>query len=158
MKIDLTKKQFESLLKLCYIGNWMANAQRTGAKDDPMVQEYEDIYEHIQSLAPKFGLNKLVQWDEECKRYFATADFEEAEDTHGLIDEYDENSFWDDLIERLADRDFDKAYLEKERKSMSFEEFYTKRQPFEDKWSKEIYKHGVTKLDVHNKEKLEHKK
>lgn len=147
MKIDLTKSQFESLLKLCYIGNWIANAQRTGAKDDPMIKEYEAIYEYVQSHAPEFGFEDLVQWDEECKRYFATANFEESEDTHGLIDEYDENSFWDDLTEKLADRDFSKAYSEKERKKMSFEESYIKRQPFEDKWDKEINKHGITKLD-----------
>jgi len=151
MKIDLTEKQFESLLKLCYIGNWMSNAQRTGAKDDPMIKEYEAIYELVQSHAPKFGFGDLVQWDEECKRYFATADFEEAEDTHGLIDEYDENIFWDDLIEKLADRDFSNTYSEKEREKMNFEEFYKKRQPFEEKWGNEIYKHGITKLDIYGK-------
>ena len=28
MKINLTKKQYETLAKTVYLGNWMANAQR----------------------------------------------------------------------------------------------------------------------------------
>jgi hypothetical protein len=148
MKISFTKKQFEALFRLCYIGNWIANAQRTGAKDDPMIEKYEEIYKYVQSFAPEFGLDKMVQFDKEMNCYFATREFEESEDTHGLIDEYDENSFWDDLVDNLIDRDFDKAYSKKARDKMSFEEYSSKRQPFEDKWNEEIDKHGVTRLNA----------
>lgn len=148
MKINFTKKQFENLLKLCYIGNWIANAQRTGTKEDPMIEKYEEIYEYVQSLAPEFGLDEAVQFDKEMNRYFATSKFEEAADTHGLIDEYDENSFWDDLIEYLTNRDFAKVYSEEEVKEMDSKEFFEKREPFEKKWSKEIYDNGIERLEI----------
>jgi len=148
MKINFTKKQFENLLKLCYIGNWMANAQRNGTKDEPMVAKYEEIWEHLESLAPEFGLDSLVVFDKKLGRYFVTGDFENAADVHGLIDEYDETSFWDDLIEYLADRDFAKTYDKKERQKMDTIKFFEKREPFEKKWSKEIYEHGLERLEI----------
>lgn len=150
MKINFTKKQYDNLLKLCYIGNWMANAQRTGAKDDPIVEKYEELNYYLKSLAPEFGLENLVQLDKKINKYFFTRDFEEAEDTHGLIDEYDENSFWDDLIDHLVDRDFAKIYSQKEREKMSLKEFMNKRQLFGEKWNKEIYDHGIMRLDIKN--------
>ena len=55
MKINITKKQYEALAKAVYLGNWMANAQRTGLPDDPYMKEYNDIADYIYSFAPEFG-------------------------------------------------------------------------------------------------------
>ena len=41
MKIHITKKQYESLAKIVYLGNWMANANRDGSPEDPHLLEYE---------------------------------------------------------------------------------------------------------------------
>jgi len=35
MEIKLTKEQYENLLRLVYLGNWMINAIRSGTEDDP---------------------------------------------------------------------------------------------------------------------------
>ena len=49
--IGLTRKQFKALLKVVYLGNWVANAYRT----EDMQKEYERIEDYIFSLAPQFG-------------------------------------------------------------------------------------------------------
>ena len=53
--IELTKEQFEALLKSAYIGNWMINAHRITP-----IKKYEDILFHIFSYASKFGLDHFV--------------------------------------------------------------------------------------------------
>ncbi len=69
---------------------------------------------------------------------------------HELIDEYEENNFWDDLIDRLTDRDFHKSGLDKDREKMTFAEFMAKRDPFFDQWNEEIDKHGIERLEIKN--------
>lgn len=39
MKINFTKKQFETLLKMAYISNWVVNGVRSGAEGDEMIEE-----------------------------------------------------------------------------------------------------------------------
>lgn len=41
-----------------YLGNWMANAHRTGQSEDPTLKEYNEISDYIFSLAPEFGFPK----------------------------------------------------------------------------------------------------
>ncbi|MFH1938305.1 MAG: hypothetical protein ABIJ60_02100 [Patescibacteria group bacterium] len=134
IKISFTKKQFEILLKLVYLGNWMANANRTGALDDPMKKEYEEIDNYIFSLAKQFGLDEYVD-DEDAadNRFYPTRKFEEETDVNQLHEEYDEEIFWAEIIDRLGDRDFFQHYSKKEIKKMSREERFKKIYEFIDK-------------------------
>jgi len=43
MEIKLTKEQYKNLIMLVYLGNWMINAIRSGAKGDPQIEEYNEI-------------------------------------------------------------------------------------------------------------------
>jgi len=43
MEIKLTREEYENLLKLVYLGNWMINAIRSGAKGVPQIDEYNEI-------------------------------------------------------------------------------------------------------------------
>src|SRR3989344_8946192 len=110
-KIELTKEQFLTLMKVVYLGNWMANANRTGGKDDPNVKEYEEISDYIFSLASRFDLEKYISHEaEDGDKYFLTNEFEEKTDVHRLHEDYDEETFWDELPERLGERDFYRMY------------------------------------------------
>ena len=43
MKINFTKKQYESLAKIVYLGNWMANAQMRKGLAQKMIQGYKNM-------------------------------------------------------------------------------------------------------------------
>jgi len=47
MELKLNKEQYEKLLELVYLGNWMVNAYRT----DDYLEEYSDVVSHIFSQA-----------------------------------------------------------------------------------------------------------
>jgi hypothetical protein len=148
MKIELTKKQLKTLLELVYLGNWMVNAHRTGSKEDPIIQEHDDLAHYIYAQAGKAGLDKEVQYVEDLKNWYVTYDFEMEGNVSIYHDEYDDNNFWDELRERLALRDFNRIYSEKEIDEMSIAERIEKREPFIEKYEKELYENGLDRLII----------
>jgi len=149
MKINITKKQFLTLLKTVYLGNWLANAQRDGSPEDPHIEEYENISDFIFSLAPQFGFEKYMDHeDSDGERYFPTGLFEDETGVDKLHEEYDEETFWDELSERLGERDFFRKYVKEEIKNMSREEFFAKQYECEDIVDEELVKNGIENLEI----------
>lgn len=150
-EITLTKKQFLTLLKTVYLGNWLANAIRTGRPDDKHIKEYEDMEDYIFSFAKQFGYTKYVHEDDAYKgKYFPTRDFEEDLNLHELIQEYDEESFWEELPDRLGQRDFHRKYTSREISNMNQEERFTKLCECIEEWQEEIYKNGLENISIKN--------
>lgn len=147
--IEFTKEQFLALMKAVYLGNWMANAQRTGSQEDPHKEDFEKISDYIFSLAPKFGLEKYMDHEPtDGERYFPTRGFEENTEVNELHEEYDEEIFWDELCERLGDRDFYNTCSEEVWNKMTQEERFTKMQECIIKWENEIEENGIGRLGI----------
>jgi hypothetical protein len=144
MKINFTKKQYEDLVKLVYLGTWMVNAHRT----DDRVEKYEDLEQYLLSFYKEFGMENFILFDEELKRFFPTKEFEEETDVEQYIDEYNNDIFWEELIDRLARRDFIREYGEENVLKMTWEERFEKEQPFIDKYDEEFEKNGIENLDI----------
>ena len=143
--IQLSRKQFLALLKLTYLGNWMANAPRT----QNMKEDYESIESFVFSFAPAFGFEKYMDHEEsDGDRYYPTGLFEEETDVHKLHEEYDEETFWDELADRLGERDFYEKYSKEEIKRMDREERFTKLYECIDAVSDELEKYGLGRLRI----------
>lgn len=145
MKINFTKKQFEVLLKLAYMGNWVANAHRTGRDDDKRIEKYEEMQRYLLSFAKEFGLEKYVDIDDE--KMYPSRELEEGE-TDELIDEYDNETFWEELVDRFAKRDFLREYGEEAISKMDTMERIKKDHPFLEKYQDEIYEYGIDRLEI----------
>lgn len=143
-EIKFTKQQYEDLIKLLYLGTWMVNSIRT----DDIIEKYEKLEQYILSFADSFDCGKFIKYDAGLKRYFPKADFEQDEELERYRDEYDDECFWDGLVDRLARRDFIKAYGEDAIKRMDWEERYLKEEPFIEKYSHEASEHGIDRMSV----------
>jgi len=71
MKINFTKKQYEDLIKLVYLGNWFVNSHRTND-----VVEYEELEQYIFSYFEDFGMEQYIEYDKTIDEYFPTREFE----------------------------------------------------------------------------------
>jgi len=142
MKINLTKKQYETLVKAVYLGNWMANANRTGQSGDPHMKEYEEITDYIFSLASEFGFSKTFEHDLECDEHGKTTE------VNLLHEEYDEETFWEELCGLLGERDFFRKYSKDEREKMNQEECFLKLQECIIAWEQEAEEYGVERLET----------
>jgi hypothetical protein len=101
MKVSFTRKEYSRLLELVHMGLWAARAR----PDDPatMPERYAEITQKVFALAEVFGCADLVETDVNGRLY-VSAKLLEGE-TATTIDRFIEESFWNELVDRLADRD-----------------------------------------------------
>lgn len=101
MKIECTKEEFKVLMDLVYAGNLLINGPKS---KEERVERYSDMEQKIFAMAKEYGLDDLIEYDEEFKEYMPTHEYEEDE-FNEYIDEYDTSVFWEELVMRLARRD-----------------------------------------------------
>ena len=93
MDIQLTAEQAQNLLRLIYLGNWLANSERIGTEEDPLIDDFDSLQRQLFELAAV--PERAIESDSLVER---------------MIEEYREEVFWDELVERLAHRDFERLW------------------------------------------------
>jgi len=143
MDIKVTKEQYERLLHLVYLGNWVVNAYRT----EDFLDEYNEEAERIYSLAPAFGFRDKIDFDEAEGRSFPSVKLEE--ELEDIVEDYEDWAFWDLLVLKLAERDLVREYGESAVDQMSDDELEKKRSPYVQKYEKEIEAKGIENLEIY---------
>lgn len=141
MKINFTNKQFQALVKMVYLGNYIINGVRTY---EEILPEFDELEQYILSFCKDFNLKEYVENYENELLPSSTLE----DETSDFISDYDEYNFVDEIIHRLAQRDFYKKYGEEIISKMSFEERISKEQPFLDTYYTEIAENGVDNLII----------
>jgi len=103
MNLELTQKQYETLLKLAYLGDYMINGIRT---EEDRVPEYADLMQKLYLCAEEANCGALVERDKKMGRFFPAGELEEDRDVKQYREEYDNEIFWEELIDKLSLRDF----------------------------------------------------
>jgi hypothetical protein len=142
MQITLSQDQYEKLLQLVYLGNWLVNSYRASER----LEEYDKLAEDVMSFAPSNGFKDQVEFDEFEGRYYPSRKLDET--MRGFWEEYDEDVFWNMLIDGLAERDFGREYGEENLDTMEGDEYDKRLEPFLKKYEKEIDEHGLERLEV----------
>lgn len=150
MKIHFTKKEYRSLLDLISIAEWVMNSHKMG--DEPRSEPYEQIEQKILSFAKDFGFENLISYDKNLDKYYQTREYEDAESFMPFIDEFEEESFWDKLCTRLAQRDLLQKLGLETIKEMDIIERLTKEDEIAVEYDKEFIENGLRNLTLSNKE------
>ena len=146
MKINITNKEYVTLLEVLQMADWMLHAH-----DVPPFQSrqpYREFEQKILALAKEFGCEHLVQYDPELKQYFPTREMEDSSTVMEIIEEYDEGNFWYELTNRMAQRDLHRELKAKGIKELSVEESITKEEPYLAKYNEEFETHGLERLQI----------
>jgi hypothetical protein len=142
MKIGFSVDEFKALVELVYLGGWMANAIRPPGEQ---VESLERVEQRILSLAGERGFKDMVEFRSHVDGFVPTSEFEEKMDAY--ISHYDDETFWDQLVDRLADRDLVAEYGEA-LKAMPIEQFIATREPVVERYEREAEEHGLQRLRV----------
>ena len=105
MQIELSSKEFRSLLDLVYIGNWILNSTR----GDQRFRDYDEVESLLFARAALEGmpaLAELYQGEIIPSKAFVEGGIHEA------IAEYENNVFFDILAEDLARRDMNDVLID----------------------------------------------
>ena len=139
MTLDLDKKQYENLIKLVSLGNWMANSHR----EEPL-EDFENLLQTILTQAPAADLGALVEKDEETGLTFPSEDLETI--LGSFVEEYDQDYFWDELVEYLVERDLHEQFGDDEIESMSEQDFLENERKLAEKYLAEFEESGIDNL------------
>jgi hypothetical protein len=142
MELNLNRGQYEKLLELVYLGNWLINAYRT----DDYLEDYADIVSLVFSQVEKAGLEDKAVKDELGDRYLPSFDFEES--LHDYISEYDSCCFWEELINRLAEREALKEFGSLPLDKIDLNEFLEKKNKYLRVYEQEVEESGLKNFEL----------
>lgn len=145
MHLELTPQQYETLLKLAYLGDWMINGIRT---EDERIPEYADVMQRLLAWAQETQCGSFVEFDKKANKFFPTAELEEHEEIKVLREAYDDEIFWDELINKLSLRDFMEAQKVASLASSLPYDAAKMRSDIIKKYVDEFEKNGIKNLKV----------
>jgi hypothetical protein len=138
-KVEFTGEQYLQLIKIVYLGRWMASSH-TDEPDKPL----EELEQYIFSHAKAFGHGAYVDFDPNYKKFFASVTLEDEMDP--VIQNYDDFTFWDELAWRMAERDFAQKFDHAQVLCMTNDEIFRQKNAFADKYFDEFTTNGIDKL------------
>ena len=139
IEITLTKKNLRLLIRHVFIGNWILTATKTEEN-----KELEDFFDSILSLGKNYNILDGIEYDENTGSYDLTR--EKEEELLNPINEYEEDNFWDELINKLAIRDAKKKYGINELSKMESIDRMKAIWDEEEKYNEEFEKNGIERL------------
>lgn len=140
ISLDLTMEQYRALIELVYLGRTVANDGR----EDP-IPEYDQVEQLVNAHAKEAGLGEVITDDEEPGVFLPTAEFEEGE-LADLLAEYDNDAFWRELPDRLAERDLVSRHGRPAVDGMSDVTYEREIKEIREKYEAEFRDHGVDRL------------
>lgn len=112
------------------------------------IAAFEDLESRILEKAGHSGLSDWIEFDEESQRFRVKEEMEERLFYHECYDEFRNESFWDELALRLADRDLARAIGQTAWDLLSEEERRARTSAWEKRYWEEFTKHGVERVLV----------
>lgn len=107
MKISVTQNDYRRLLMMLFTADWVFNARRV---DPPagLRRKCGESFERFLAHAVNMGCADLV---EEIHGRLAPSDVLENDlEVMEIIEDYDADTFWQELAERLAERDYENRH------------------------------------------------
>ena len=112
----------------------------------PEKAQFRELEQKLLARAADFGCEDLVGYVEEHGEHMPTLAVEQACDPY--IHEYDNNTFWQELIIRLAERDFMRDSEEDEPAPVDLVEIHERLAPYQERYAREFESHGLETLEV----------
>ena len=141
MKIDLTRRDYQSLLTVIEIADWILHAY--SGDEQPESAPIRALEQKVLALADDFGCGELVEYDAVEQRYLLTREYDEVSDATQFIEAFENDNFWEQLTDRLVERDLIRQLGEKAVKRLDFDQLAEKSEPYQRLYAEEFLTHGV---------------
>lgn len=146
MKIHFTKKEYRLLLDILYIAEWVIASREID--DNPESMPYKDLEQKIMSEAKGYGFDNLICYDDKFEQYLPTLKFEEDEKVNNFIDKYEAETFWEELCDRLAERDFFADHDAEAIMKMEDVEIFSKKREYAERYHEEFVENGLNNIKL----------
>ena len=147
MHIRLSDQELATLVEMvCLAANVASWNQKESA--DVQVAAFESLESKILERAAHSGLGAWIEFDEESQRFQVKPEVEERLFYHECYDEFRNESFWDELAVRMADRDLARAIGFEAWEKLTEEERRARTTAWEKRYWEEFSQRGVERVVV----------
>lgn len=153
MKINITKKQYQDLIMMSQLSEWVLGILGDTVADDEvdykeLSNRNEELEKYLLGFAGEFDMgDKIDNYKDDI-----FLDEDESEKYHEIISDYDDYVFWNELENRLARRDFFRTITEAEKKEAEETGWLPERfREIEEKYRKEFEENGVENFEIKKK-------
>jgi hypothetical protein len=145
MHLELTREQYRTLLELVFLGNWIVTSLET--EEDVETQRYDELERYIFYHAKSFGLPEYADGErpDDC---YPSRRFEDESPVFDFIDEYDDQTFWEELAYRLAERDLIRQYGEEALAKLTPDERFLKKEELVNQYTDIFSETGLDNIEV----------
>lgn len=146
VSLKLKRKEYLSLLTILEIADWVLHAYKI--EEPAETRPFRDLEQKLLSMAAAVGCEDLVEYDPEFGRFFATREFEDSSPAMEFIEEFEGDAFWDQLAERLVERDLLRQVGDEAFAQLGPEERDRLEEPYRRLYAEEFVNHGVDRLEI----------
>jgi hypothetical protein len=147
MHLRLSDQEIATLVEMVSLAANMASWNQKPSANE-QVTAFENLESKILEKAGHSGLGDWIEFDEERQRFRVKQAVEERMFYHECYDEFRNESFWDELAVRLADRDLARAIGVDAWSKLSEEDRRARTAAWEKRYWEEFSKRGVEHLAV----------
>ena len=146
MKLNFSKKEYTALLEMMYIADWVLHAHAEGEREE--TGEYRQMLQKLLGAAKDFGLEEAVGRDDRTGEHYLARTWGEEGRPMREIENFENYTFWAELVHRLGRRDFIRLYGEERIKQMNLEERYQAESEMQVRYDEEFAQYGLERLEV----------
>ena len=145
--IRFTQQELNTLVEMLSLASSVASWNQKPSADRK-IAEYEAFESKMLEKAAHNGLGDLIEFDQESGRFRVKEEAGEALFYSECYEEFRNESFWEDLTVRLADRDLEKSVGSEAWEALTEEQRRAKAAAWEKRYWQEFSKNGVNRLIV----------
>lgn len=146
MKINITKKEYQIILDMLYLSDWVLHAHAEAKVEE--TKPYKEFEQKILDLVNEFGMEGCVDKNQQSGERFLNKEFTAQRKIVKYVEDFENATFWEELIERLARRDFIRKYSKDAILKMSISERFEKEMVFHEAYHQEFGKNGLENLEI----------
>jgi len=143
MQIEFTKQQFKEMLLASMLYHWVYGGLADRNGED--FKKFSKLEEYLLEIAEKENMTKLFERFHGQLISNNKLDIEQTK----IIDEYEDDVFWNELTTLFGKRDFFRTITKKEEKELKKRKWMPERiHNIYKKYREEFEKHGIERLKI----------
>ena len=147
MNISITKKEYRLLLDMLSVADWIMHAY--AIKKEDYHKEHGVLKNKLLSYYKEMGADDLIESSDQLDDCYETNEYEQHI-LNKFIKPYEDAFFWDNLVDRLAERDLIKFVGAESYSKMDLIERMAKLNELKDRYLNEFKQNGIDNLKTNS--------
>jgi hypothetical protein len=146
LKIEFSKAEYRTLIEMLYLAQWVLTCH--DEQPEPSKERHFLLCQKIYASAKAMGCETLIENDKQLRAFVPSEKLEALESVRDAIETYNAESFWEELIDRLLERDVTALLPTLTREPSNPEEYWELAGPIEERYATEFATNGVRRLKI----------